>query len=206
MKQREIVHDVIAEYAKTSLNGLAYLMQNTNENLLSVISQSIQQGQSYVTVNLLVRLAAHIIIVEHDANNKPLYEALMQAGISREHIILAYAGETLSEQQISQIYYDLLLSNLQFYARDPINARSYLTSSKIEGGEIFAIVAIWTSQKQHKANADLIVEWRTSSIIIHYDGHSIPLYESLVDAGIPRERIILAYAGETIPESKPTGE
>jgi hypothetical protein len=91
------VYDVVAEYSGEALNGVLYLLQNADKTLLSVVGQSIQRGQRYTSVNLLVRLVNHFIVIEHDANNKPLYEALMQAGIPRERIILAYAGETIPE-------------------------------------------------------------------------------------------------------------
>lgn len=105
---------------------------------------------------------------------------------------------------MDQTVKDILLHELHEYSRDPINGRSYLTLSP--NGTMYAIIGIAKFQNKHLADADLIVECLDEWIVIHYDGHSIPLYESLVDAGIPRERIILAYAGETIPESKPTGE
>jgi len=34
------------------------------------------------------------IIIERDMNDKPLVEALLQAHIPRQHIVLAYAGES----------------------------------------------------------------------------------------------------------------
>jgi hypothetical protein len=37
------------------------------------------------------------IIIERDINNKPLVDALVQNGIPREQIILAYAGEPVEE-------------------------------------------------------------------------------------------------------------
>ncbi len=38
-------------------------------------------------------------------------------------------------------------------------------------------------------------------IVIEQDNTDRPLYEELLRNGIPREQIILAYAGETIPEA-----
>ena len=91
------VYNVVAQYATRGLNGSSYMMQSPDENLLGVVAQSIQRGQRHTSVSLLVRLIGDLIVIEHDANNKPLYEALMQAGIPRERIILAYAGETNPE-------------------------------------------------------------------------------------------------------------
>jgi hypothetical protein len=46
---------------------------------------------------LIVRLEGDTIIIERDINDKALVGALVQAGIPREQIVLAYAGETLKE-------------------------------------------------------------------------------------------------------------
>jgi vancomycin permeability regulator SanA len=42
-----------------------------------------------------VRIEGNPVVIEYDANNKPLIEMLISAGIPREQIVLAYAGETL---------------------------------------------------------------------------------------------------------------
>lgn len=44
-------------------------------------------------VVVLARLLGDKIIIEEDATDKPLVDALIQQGIPRENIILAYAGE-----------------------------------------------------------------------------------------------------------------
>jgi len=97
-----------------------------------------------------------------------------------------------------------MMQELQLYARDPINGRSYIASTPND--EIYSVIGIAKFDNRHVASADLIVEWQNDTIIIHHDTFSIPFHDSLVDLGIPRERIILAYAGETMPDSKPTSE
>jgi hypothetical protein len=37
------------------------------------------------------------IVIDHDANSDPLVEALLEAGIPRDQIVLAYAGEPAPE-------------------------------------------------------------------------------------------------------------
>jgi hypothetical protein len=47
---------------------------------------------------VLARVVGDKIVIEEDTTDQPLYEALMaNAGVPREQIILAYAGETLPE-------------------------------------------------------------------------------------------------------------
>jgi len=98
----------------------------------------------------------------------------------------------------------LMMQELHLYSRDPINGRSYLTTTP--NSDVYAVIGIARLDNKPIVGADLVVEWHDEMIIVHHDSYSIPFYESLVDAGIPRERIILAYAGETIPESKSTQE
>jgi len=39
------------------------------------------------------------VVIEEDLTDKPLVDALIQAGIPREQIVLAYAGDKLEEPQ-----------------------------------------------------------------------------------------------------------
>jgi hypothetical protein len=50
-----------------------------------------------VDVGLIVRVVGDRIIIERDVNDKPLVDALLQASISRQQIVLAYAGEPVEE-------------------------------------------------------------------------------------------------------------
>jgi hypothetical protein len=43
---------------------------------------------------IIARISDDRVIIEADSTNKPLYEALIQAGIPKQYIVLAYAGET----------------------------------------------------------------------------------------------------------------
>lgn len=46
-------------------------------------------------VMVMARVEGEMIIIEDDATDKPLVDALMQRGIPRNQIILAYAGEPI---------------------------------------------------------------------------------------------------------------
>lgn len=48
----------------------------------------------------MVRIFEDVVIIERDQNDKLVVDALMQAAISREKIILAYAGEPVPEGAI----------------------------------------------------------------------------------------------------------
>lgn len=94
---KQIVYQVVSEYAKDGLNCISYLTQNNDGSLLTVVD--IEDGPQVhdMDVSLVVRILGDQIVIERDANNKPAVDALMQAGISRKNIVLAYAGEAVPE-------------------------------------------------------------------------------------------------------------
>jgi len=93
----ETVRRVMLGYAGEALNGYSYLTSSADEDVFTVVSVGKVHEERIVNTGLLVRLVHDQIIIERDINSKPLVDALVQAGISREHIILAYAGEAIPE-------------------------------------------------------------------------------------------------------------
>jgi hypothetical protein len=90
---RETVDSVIRGYAGEAVNGISYAVRNEEEDVWAVVGVAMWQNQRVANSSLIVRLMEGKIVVERDMNSKPLYEALLQAGIPREKIVLAYAGE-----------------------------------------------------------------------------------------------------------------
>jgi hypothetical protein len=92
----ETIQQKVAEYAKPSLTGEpSYLTQSADGSLLTVVDVSVLGDKHSANISLAVRVLPDLVIIEHDINNKPLVDALVQAGIPREKIILAYAGEPI---------------------------------------------------------------------------------------------------------------
>jgi hypothetical protein len=92
--RKQIIQQVMEGYAGEGLGGYAYLTANKDKTIFTVIDISTTQGGKHeVYTSLVVRLVGQLIVIEHDDNNKPLVDALLQAGIVRKEIILAYAGE-----------------------------------------------------------------------------------------------------------------
>lgn len=48
---------------------------------------------------VMARVVGDKVIIDEDITDRPLYEALMEAGIPRQQIVLAYAGEKLTGEQ-----------------------------------------------------------------------------------------------------------
>jgi hypothetical protein len=85
--------DVLKGYAGEAGNGYSYLTHTDDGKLFTVISVAQIDDQHVVDTDLVVRLQNDVIVIERDVNDKILLDALVQAGVPREQIIPAYAGE-----------------------------------------------------------------------------------------------------------------
>ena len=92
---KETVRNVMIGYARKGLNSQSHLVQNDDKSILSVVTMV--QGKNASFMSLLVRVLGETVIIERDQNDKPLVDALIQAGIPRSQIVLAYAGEPVPE-------------------------------------------------------------------------------------------------------------
>ncbi len=98
MDMMTILHQELMLYAKNPLNGVSFLTINQEENAFAVITIAVVPGRRFAEADIIARCDHDLIVIELDVNNKPLVDALVQAGIPREKIILAYAGETVPEE------------------------------------------------------------------------------------------------------------
>ena len=94
---KHTVRQVVAGYTGKVLNGYSYLTQNEDGSVFTVVDVAQIKGRHVSGVSLVVRIVADKVIIERDQNDKVAVDALMQAGIKREDIILAYAGENVPE-------------------------------------------------------------------------------------------------------------
>lgn len=91
---KETLIHVLQGYTGEALNGSSVLTISPDETLFTVISIGQVRDQRVVDTGLVVRYVDQTIIIEHDVNDKPLVDALEQAGIPRRQIVLAYRGES----------------------------------------------------------------------------------------------------------------
>ena len=96
-KLKSVLEKTIESYTGKGLNGYAYLIYDPVRGVYTVISVGYTKGQRSVDANLIVRVVDDKIIIERDMNNKILLDALLQAGVPRRQVILAYAGEPVPE-------------------------------------------------------------------------------------------------------------
>ena len=94
---KDKLETVISSYAGEALNGFSYLTHNADRDVFTIVSVGEVRGERVVDMGLVVRVVNGKIIIEHDVNDKTLVDALVQAGIPRSQIVLAYAGEPVEE-------------------------------------------------------------------------------------------------------------
>ena len=94
---KQTVRDVVEGYAGKVLNGYSTLTQSEDGSVYTVVDVAQAKGKHISGVSLIVRIVADKVIIERDQNDKVAVDALMQAGIKCDDIILAYAGEAVPE-------------------------------------------------------------------------------------------------------------
>ncbi len=94
---KQTVRQVAAGYAGKVLNGYSTLTQSEDGNVYTIVDVAQVKGKHISGVSLVVCIVGDKVIVERDQNDKVIADALIQAGIKREDIILAYAGEAVPE-------------------------------------------------------------------------------------------------------------
>jgi len=93
----DVLHQMVAGYAGRALNGFGYLLTSEAEQVFAVVSVGHVRDKRIVDTGLVARVAGDRIITERDVNDKPLVDALVQAGVPRRSIVLAYAGELVTD-------------------------------------------------------------------------------------------------------------
>ncbi len=91
----QILEENMRGYAGEALNGYSYLTKSADGSLYTIVSVGQIPERHFVETGLIARIMGDQIIIEQDLNDKPLVDALLEAGIPRQKIVLAYAGESL---------------------------------------------------------------------------------------------------------------
>lgn len=94
--QKTLIQE-LEKYAGKAFNGYSYLMMNSEQTVFSIISIGKVREQEVINLAIAARIENNLIQILRDIHSKPLIDALLQAGIPRSQIILAYAGEAIPE-------------------------------------------------------------------------------------------------------------
>jgi len=91
----DILRSTLDDYTGDALNGYSYLTESKDGTVFTIVSIGYLPDKRIVDAGLIVHVVGDCIIIERDVNDKPLVEALPQANVPRQQIVLAYAGEAV---------------------------------------------------------------------------------------------------------------
>ncbi len=94
---RDILIRELEKYTGKAFNGYSYLTVSKDQAHFVITSIGYVRGERIVNTAIVAQLIGETIIIDRDIYDKQLVDALLQAGIPRENIILAYAGEPVPE-------------------------------------------------------------------------------------------------------------
>jgi hypothetical protein len=94
---REILIRELKKYSGKALNGYSFLAESDDQSQFVITSIGYVRGQRIVNTAMIVELINDKIVIDKDIYDKQLVDALLQAGVPRSQIILAYAGEPVPE-------------------------------------------------------------------------------------------------------------
>jgi len=98
----KIVRQEVQKYAGSGrgINLRLFPSLDDEHQIYAVIAVDYPNRQHVAGVVVLARIVGDKVVIEEDTTNKKLADALIQNGIARENIILAYDGEILDEEVI----------------------------------------------------------------------------------------------------------
>jgi XisI protein len=98
----EIVRDEVSWYAGNGRGAgikLFRLLDDLNQTYAVTAVRDPNPQNEPTGVVVLARIVGDMVIIEEDRTDRPLVDSLMHAGIPREKIVLAYAGEPIPDPQ-----------------------------------------------------------------------------------------------------------
>lgn len=93
----DIIQREIEAYTGEAANGYVFMTTNPERTRFVVTGVGQVRGQRIVNTALVVQIIGDRVVIEQDKNGDPLVDALIQAGVARAQIVLAYAGEPVPE-------------------------------------------------------------------------------------------------------------
>lgn len=99
---KQIVREEVTKYAGTRGHGAnlrLFKILDDEQEIYAVNAIDFPIRKHGAGVVVLARIVQGCIVIEEDATDKPLVDALEQRGVPRDKIVLAYAGETVPDAE-----------------------------------------------------------------------------------------------------------
>jgi hypothetical protein len=91
-----IVQREVEDYAGPGFDIELYAVSDHPRQIYTVLVIPEYDSRKKIDSGIVVmaRVVGNVVIIDEDITDRPLFKELMRAGIPREQIILAYAGES----------------------------------------------------------------------------------------------------------------
>jgi hypothetical protein len=98
---KEIIRAEVAAYAGNGrgANVIAFPILDDERQTYAVIAVDYPTREEIALVVVLARIVGEQIVIEEDTTDKKLVAALLQRGIPRSQIVLAYANEPIPDAE-----------------------------------------------------------------------------------------------------------
>ena len=95
----QILRQEVQKYAGSGrgANLRLFSLMDDAQQIYAVNAVDYPVCEEVAAVVVLARISGDRIVIEEDTTDKKLVDALLQQGITRDHIILAYEGESIPE-------------------------------------------------------------------------------------------------------------
>lgn len=143
---------------------------------------------------VIVRVIAEYILIDEDLSSPPLIDKLIERGISRDKIALLHKGQPMPS--LTAMLSQVLRREISQYngSADGITLLPVIDDKN----RTYTVIAIPRNLQENSTAVVLLAQVADDRVIIIEDGADATLLDRLINNGIPRERIVLAYAGETL--------
>lgn len=95
-----IVAREVADYANArDWKARSFFVADLERHIYAVIGIPDMPRPFPSQIDVMARVVGDKVVIEEDITDRPLYEALLQAGIPRHQLILVYAGDPLPDTQ-----------------------------------------------------------------------------------------------------------
>ena len=92
-----VVQHEVENYSGPSIKARTFALSDPEKHTYAVMIVPDFPRKFDASIMVLARLDNGKVVIEEDTTDHPLWRELVRAGIPREQIVLAYAGEKLSE-------------------------------------------------------------------------------------------------------------
>ncbi len=97
----DIVRHEVSEYNNVrDFKAKGFFLEDSRQHVYSIIIVP-DDDHPFIhepNVMMMARIVGDTVVIDEDKTDRPLFESLVEAGIPREKIVVAYAGEKLQTE------------------------------------------------------------------------------------------------------------